>query len=152
VVDGRTLSDAEHRALTATRTLAAALLVAVLALAAMAYRLTPGTGDYRALVVPAALVGLVSPVIAYRLYSVLGAKMPPDIANGLRCEGFQRVTGIALSVTAGAALLGIVTYGMSSDPAAMTGVVTHVVLSGAIWPSRVRLESYLASGPPWGGA
>ena len=99
-----------------------------------------------------ASAGLVSPVIAYRLYSLLGAKTPRDAALGVRCKAFQRVTVVALSVTAGAALFSIVTYAMSSDLAAMTGVVTHVLLSGAIWPSRVRLESYLDFGPPWGEA
>lgn len=152
MVDGRGREGAEDRVLTATRTVVAALLVAVLALAAIAYRINPGTGDLRVLVIPAALAGLVSPVMAYRLYSVLGARTPPDAALGVRCEAFQRATVVALSVTAGAALLGIVTYAMSSDLAAMTGVVTHVLLSGAIWPSRIRLESYLDSGPPWGEA
>ena len=150
--DQRTRDGAEDRALTATRTVAAAMLVAVLALAAIAYRIGPGTGDFRVLVIPAALAGLVSPVIAYRLYSLLGAKTPRDAALGVRCKAFQRVTVVALSVTAGAALFSIVTYAMSSDLAAMTGVVTHVLLSGAIWPSRVRLESYLDFGPPWGEA
>lgn len=152
MVDGRARTGAEDRVLTATRTVVAALLVAVLALAAIAYRINPATGYLQVLVIPAALAGLVSPVMAYRLYSVLGAKTPPDAALGVRCDAFKRVTVIALSVTAGAALLGIVTYAMSSDLAAMTGVVTHVLLSGAIWPSRVRLESYLESGPPWGEA
>lgn len=150
--DGRTRDGADDRVLTATRTVAAALLVAVLVLAAIAYRISPGTGDFRVLVIPAALAGLVSPVIAYRLYSVLGARTSPDAALGVRCDAFQRVTVVALAVTAGAALFGIATYAMSSDLAAMTGVVTHVLLSGAIWPSRVRLESYLDSGPPWGEA
>lgn len=150
MVDGRSGNGAEGRVLTATRTVVAALLVAVVALAAIVYRISPGTGDLQVLVIPAALAGLVSPVMAYRLYSVLGAKTPTDAALGVRCDAFKRVTVVALSVTAGAALLGIVTYAMSSDLAAMTGVVTHVLLSGAIWPSRVRLESYLESGPPWG--
>jgi hypothetical protein len=111
-----------------------------------------GTGAFGVLVIPAALAGLVSPVIAYRSYSVLGARTSPDAALGVRCEAFQRVTVVALSVTAGVALFGIVIYVMSSDLAAMTGVVTHVLMSGAIWPRRVRLESFLDSGPPWDGA
>jgi len=152
VVDGPTRAEAEKHVLTATRAIAAALLLTVPALAAIAIRMSPGTGAFRALVIPAALAGLISPVIAYRLYSVLGARLSPDTALGVRCEAFQRVTVIALSVTAGVALFGILTYGLSADPAALTGVATHLLLSGAIWPSRVRLESFLDSGPPWGGA
>jgi hypothetical protein len=138
--------------LKATRTVAAVLLAAVLALAAIAIRMRPGTGALRLLVVPAALAGLVAPVIAYRLYSRVGARAAPEADIGARCGAFQQATVIALAVTGGAALFGIVTYVTSSDLAVMTGVATHVLLTGAIWPTRVRLESFLESGPPRGGA
>jgi hypothetical protein len=152
VTGGDGPSSPEERTLTATRSIAALLLLLVLAFAAVAIWLSPGIGGYRRLVVPVALAGLVSPVIGYRLYFLVGSRTAPDADIEARCGAFQAATVIALAVTDGAALLGIVTYMLSSDLAAMTGVVTHVLLTGAIWPTRVRLESFLEPGPPRGTA
>jgi len=142
----------QARTLIATRSIASALLVLVLAVASVAVWLSPGGGGFRPLVVPVALAGLVSPVVGYRLYFLVGSRTKPDADVEARGGAFQAATVVALSVTNGAALLGIVTYMLSSDLAAMTGVVTHVLLSGAIWPTRVRLESFCEVGPPPGAA
>jgi hypothetical protein len=131
-----------------TRTIVVALLASVLAFAAIAIWLGPGGGGLRRLVVPVALAGLISPVIGYRLYLLIGSRVGPGADLETRCGAFQHATVIALLVTEGVAVLGIVTYLLSGDLAALAGAVTHVLLAGAIWPSRVRLENFCELGSP----
>jgi hypothetical protein len=143
-------SGPHDRTLTATRAIATVLVATVLALAAVALWLSPDGTEYERIVVPVALAGLVSPVIGYRLYFRVGMRTRPDADVESRCGAFQAATVVALAVTDGVALLGIVTYMLSADLAAMTGVVTHVLLTGAIWPTRVRLEGFCEAGAPRG--
>jgi hypothetical protein len=149
VVDDGSPHAPADRTLLTSRIVAAGMLVAVLAIAAAALAMPPGVGRYRGLVVPAALAGLVSPVIGYRLYALSGAKVTREDDVVSKCGRFQHATVTALAVPFSAALLGIVVTLLSGDPAAMTGVVTHVLLTGAIWPSRVRLKSFVDPGGPW---
>ena len=88
--------------------------------------------------------GLVSPVIGYRLYAWSRERMPPGRVAPRAAPTFLRATSLALAVTEGVALFGIVAL-LGSAPllAALIGVVTHVILAGAVWPTPERLESFL---------
>jgi len=94
---------------------------------------------------PAALLGLVSPVIGYRLYALLAERVSPTEDAGARRGAFLRATVVALSVADGVAVFGIVAFALSGKPMALIGVLTHVILTGAIWPSEERLETFLES-------
>ena len=90
-----------------------------------------------ALAPPAGLIGIVAPVIGYRLYLYLGETSVRPLG-----ERFVVATSAALGITAGAAALGILAFFVSNRPAALIGLVTHVLLAGALWPSSERLESF----------
>jgi len=102
------------------------------------------TASVPVLVGPAALAGLVAVVIGFRVYhAILGRGR-----GAHRREAFMRATIVALSITEGAALFGIVAYLLSGNPTTLFGVASHVLLTGAIWPSACRLEVFLASDEP----
>ena len=100
-----------------------------------------------ALVAPASLLGLVSPVIGYRLYHLLRERIPVDAGVEMRCRAYVRANLAALAVTEGAALFGLVAYSLSSELFTLVGVGAHVLLAGAIWPSPERLELFLEPPP-----
>ena len=89
---------------------------------------------------PASLLGLVAPVIGYRLWLWMLEQVPAGADARQRCERFARATLVALSITELAAVLGLVAWVASGEPFTLAAVVTHVVLAGAIWPRRERLE------------
>jgi hypothetical protein len=100
-------------------------------------------GTNAALVGPAALLGLVSPVIGYRLYLLLRDRIPSEADVEARCRSFVSAGLVALAVTDGIALLGLVAYFVSGQPYSLVGVATHVLLAGAIWPSPERLQAFV---------
>ena len=125
---------------------AGSLAAGVLALAA-ASGFIESRSDFPALGSLAALAGLVSPVIGYRLYAWLRERVPPGASHAVRCAGFLRATALSLAVGGTVALFGIVAYGLSSVFAALIGVVTHMILVGAVWPTPERLETFLDAAP-----
>lgn len=98
------------------------------------------------LAAPVALVGLVSPVIGHRLFLGRGQRLPPD--REARCASYTQATILALAVTEGIALLGIVTHVLTGRLFPLVGLLSHTLLAGALWPSREKLEGWLGhSGP-----
>lgn len=140
--------ERERAVLRRASRVAGALAVGVLALAG-ASGFMGLRSDFPALGSLAALTGLVSPVIGYRLYAWLRERIPAGASHAARCAGFLRATELALAVGAGIALFGIVAYCLSAVFAALIGVVTHMILVGAVWPTPERLETFfhVASGP-----
>ena len=141
-----------HSALLTARFVAGGLAAGALILTALV-GLVAGPVRFEGLTPPAALLGLVSPVIGYRLYALLAERVSPTADAGACCQAFSRATVVALSVTDVIALFGIVAFALSGKPAALIGVLTHVILTGAIWPSEERLETFLqgrrtTAGPP----
>jgi hypothetical protein len=95
------------------------------------------------LVAPAGLLGIISPVIGYRLYQAMRRRIPPTADREQRCRGFLTATIAPLAVTEGIALIGIVAFMLSGAPACLIGVLTHVILAAAIWPTQERLEQFM---------
>ena len=52
-------------------------------------------------------------------------------------------TVTALGVTEVAGLFGVVAYILSGRLIALSGVLTHIILAGAIWPSRERYDAFV---------
>ena len=125
-----------------SRTVAAALAAGVLVPTALSAVLDfPPRLTY--LVGPAALIGLVGLLIGFRLYHWFRDRIAPEASEQARHAAFLRATVASLAVTEAAALFGIVVYWFSGTPFALVGVVTHVILVGAVWPTPERLEVFL---------
>jgi hypothetical protein len=102
------------------------------------------SSELQYLVAPAALLGIVSPVIGFRLYLALKRRLPADAGLGQRCQHFYTATIIPLAVTETVALFGVIAFMLSGAPACLIGVLTHVILAAAIWPTQERLEQFMA--------
>jgi hypothetical protein len=131
----------ESAVLAKARTLVASSTGAVLILAAASGLVEPGT-SVPALGPPAALAGLVSPLLGYRLFALLRERTGPGAGHAARCDRFLRATLFSVAVGAGVALFGIVAFWLSSVVAALIGVVTLVILVGALWPTEEKLEGF----------
>jgi hypothetical protein len=116
--------------------------VVVLMLLAALVDLSAG---FDALTAPAALLGLISPVIGYRLYLWSRERVPAGEKTEARCDRFLRATILALAVTEGVALFGVVAFMVGGGPFALVGVLTHLLLTGALWPSDEKLARFLES-------
>lgn len=85
----------------------------------------------------AGLVGLIAPVVGYRSYLYLGETSRRPLG-----PRFVAATALGVGVTGAAAVLGVVAFYLSSRLPALIGLVTHVMLTGAIWPSDWRLDAF----------
>ena len=137
-------SDARSRALMQAQLIVGLSVGGVLLLTAAGSlfdlaRLLPGMAP------PIGLLGLISPVIAYRLYLLEKERIPPEADVLRRSRVFVRANLIAVAVSEFVALLGVVAYVLSGRPVALLGVLTMVLLVGAIWPSPERLESFCSA-------
>jgi hypothetical protein len=120
----------------------ARLLAALLALSPLivlgAVALLPQPGESRALVLPAGLLGLVAPALGWRLQVRLREGVRGGAAAGRRAYLRSLVAGLA--VTEATALLGVLAWHLSREPAALLGVLLHLLLVSAMWPTEDRLE------------
>lgn len=126
-----------------SRIIVAGLVVAVVALAAISNQFAPVGTSAGFLVAPAGLLGLVSPVVGYRLYLMIRERVPAGSGTAAGCNAFLRATIAALAVTEGIALFGVVVFMLTSRLPALLGAATHVLLAGAIWPTPERLEAFI---------
>jgi hypothetical protein len=101
------------------------------------------SSELQYLVAPAALLGIVSPVIGFRVHLGLKRRVPPDAGLEQRCQRFFTATIMPLAVTESIALFGVVAFMLSGAPASLIGVLTHVILAAAIWPTPERLEHFM---------
>jgi hypothetical protein len=95
----------------------------------------------------ASLAGLVAPVLGYRLYLWQQERIPDDADGATRCAHYLRAVTLALSATELSALFGVAMYALTRRPFALAGVLTHVLLSGALWPTPEKLEPFLDGRP-----
>jgi hypothetical protein len=100
------------------------------------------SSEMRSLMPPAALLGIVSPVIGYRIHLAIKRRIPPDAGIEQRCQSFFMATIIPMAVTESIALFGLIAFMLCREPACLIGVLTHVILAAAIWPTRERLELF----------
>jgi hypothetical protein len=89
---------------------------------------------------PAALAGLVALAVGYRLYRSMMGRIASDSISATRLVAIRTATIASLAVTEAAAILGVIAFCFSREPMALTGVATHLILAGAVWPTRGRLE------------
>ncbi len=132
----------EARVLFSTSVTAAVLAVVPLVLTIVAAFL-PRRASGGFLVSPAILAGLLSPAVGYHLYHALRRKVAPEAGMEERCASFRRANWVALGTTEVIAVFGAVTYIFSDQWPALAGVATHVIVTGAIWPTRERLDHFL---------
>lgn len=147
---GRADGDGANHATVARARLIAGALVAGVLLLTTASGLMRAKAGLGGTVVPAAVLGAVGPVIGFRLYLLTRDRIPREAPEALRRAAYLRAVLLALAVTEAAALFGVVIHGLTGNPLALIGVLTHVLLAGAIWPSPERLETFLEV--PSGGA
>jgi hypothetical protein len=121
-----------------------AVLVSGLALAAVAVFLGP-QARFPVLVLPAALIGLVSPVIGFRIPLWIRDRMAAQEPAAGRCATYVRATACAVAVGDAAAIAGSIAYVVSGEPISLVGVATLVLLAGAIWPNEERVRAFVES-------
>lgn len=127
-----------------TRVMVAALVGGVLTLLFVATFFSLNT-PVTFLIFPVGLIGLISPVLGYRLYLYVRSKVADAADIEGRAGSFVRATLTAMAVTEGIAFCGVVVYMLTGGALALTGVLTHLLLAGAIWPTREKLDLFLDS-------
>jgi hypothetical protein len=142
-----TEADASYeRAVASSRTIAAVQVVTTVALAGAAalLRAEPRSD---ALVTPAAVLGIVAPAFSYHLYrrQQRAASVEKDPAR--RVFRFRAGTWVSIACTECAALVGIVAFYLSGETLCLVGVLMHLLLTGAVWPTEERLRSFLEMDP-----
>jgi hypothetical protein len=137
---GRRESEVLQRA----RLLSAAMAGGVLLLTAVSGLIAIPTAT-RALTAPAALLGIVSPLLGYRLFAWLRDRAAAETSQPARCAAYLRATVLALSVTEAAAGLGLLSFWVGGGIESLIGVVMHIILSGALWPTPEKLEAFLSA-------
>jgi hypothetical protein len=91
-----------------------------------------------ALVVPAGAIGILAPALAWRLQAQIRERAGGSAAGARRA--YLRSVVVGLAITAAAALFGGIVWLLSRETAALAGLLMHVLLVGAIWPTEARLE------------
>ena len=130
--------DAE-RVLAATRGAAAMLAATPFALLGGAM-LAPPPAPSRFLVAPAALAGLVALAAGNRWYRAILDRIAPGARPADRAAALRKATIAGLSCTEAASLLGVIAFHVSREPFALVGLVAHLILAGALWPTRARCD------------
>ncbi len=126
----------------AARAIVAALVLGVLVLMALS-GLLPRAEGVEFLVVPAAIIGAVSPVIGYRAYHYLRERIPARASPQQRMRTFLRANILAMGITEGAALAGVIVHALTGSLLALLGAGMHVLLAGALWPSPEKLDAFV---------
>ena len=135
--------DAANRtALGRARAMAAAWVGGVILVTAFSGQL-PRVPAVAVLVLPAAVMGAVSPVIGFRLYLLLRERIAPETGPAERRRLYIRAVSLALAVTALAAIFGVIIYGTTGELITLIGPFMHILLAGAIWPTDDRLEAFV---------
>jgi hypothetical protein len=83
------------------------------------------------------LIGLIALVAAWRVYSTMIASIgTADLEAALARYTTALIS--ALAITEGAAFLGVVCFMLGGRIEALTGIVTHVMLTGVLWPTAEK--------------
>ncbi len=100
-------------------------------------------GFARSAGLPVGLAGLIVLPIAWRTYIALSerASGTTDVETG--CTRYRAAVMVALAMTKGVAFLGIVFYMLGAEVAALTGVLTHIMLTGVLWPTPEKVSQFL---------
>jgi len=88
------------------------------------------------------LAGLVALVAGWRLFAIQRERRHDrDVESA--CADYQRALLLSLSITEGAAMLGVTWYYLGGGPLVLSGVMTHMLLVGALWPTAEKLEAFV---------
>ena len=133
---------------TVARMIAGALVGGVLLLALLVGLYDPSIG-FTALTAPSALLGLFAPVLGYRLHALQRQRVPAGADAVERPARYLRAVIMPLAISGGVALLGVVSFALGGGAFSLVGVLTHVLLTGALWPSAERMTHFhdSAAGP-----
>jgi hypothetical protein len=133
-----------NETLKTTRIIACAIVSGSIAFWIIVYFISQEGGP-EIMVTIAVLAGLVAPVAGYRIYRRIWERRPDGEQEA--SAAFLRANIIALAIAEGASLFGAVTYLLTGNPLTCTGLITQVLLTGAIWPNEQRMRSFLETGP-----
>ena len=125
--------------LAATRGVAAMLAATPFALLSAAL-LAPPPAPSRVLVAPAALAGLVALAAGNRWYRGILDRIAQGARPADRAAALRKATIAGLACTEAASLLGVIAFHISREPFALVGLAAHLILAGALWPTRARYE------------
>jgi hypothetical protein len=125
------------RALGEARWTAALLGASPLLLTALAGLVSPSEG-FSWLVVPAGVLGLVAPAVAWRLQARLRASAGGGAEEGRRV--YLRSLTVGLAVTELASMLGVGVWLVTREVQALIGLPMHLLMVGALWPTEERLR------------
>jgi hypothetical protein len=135
-------ADPERLAALRTARAIAAALVAGPPVLMLLPLVAPLDADLSRLVAPVVLIGIVNPLLAYRVYLSQREGKPASGAGKGPAERFVRATVLALGVSELVALLAVIGYWLTSRPVTLLGLATHFLAAGAIWPTEERLEAF----------
>jgi len=138
------VNDADREILFRARLIVGALIGGVLILTALS-GFMPRLDGMEGLVVPAAVVGAVSPAVAFRLYQLLRDRLAGGASAALRRQTFLRANVLCFAITEGAAVFGVIVFALTGSPLALMGVLMHVLLGGALWPSEEKLAGFVGT-------
>lgn len=132
-------------ALARTRLIVAALAGGVLVLAAgSGFVDFGGDGAFgRMLSLPVGLAGLVALVVGWRLFMTMRDRAADveEVETGI--QRYSAALLMALALTEGVAFVGVVAYMLGGTLIALTGVATHVLLTGILWPAGEKIRPFL---------
>ena len=134
--------DEVDSSVTVARTIVAGLVGSVLLLALLSALYDPAIG-FDVLTAPAALLGLVSPVLGFRIHTTREQEIPAAADSLERRARYLRAIVYPLAVTQGGAMFGVVSFWLGGGVFSLVGVLTHLLLAGALWPSPERLTRFL---------
>lgn len=126
------------------RLMLAALAAGVLFLAGVSGFVELGPVDFAdSFSFPVGLLGLIMLVVGWRVYVTMGERASEIEDVSIGCARYTTALLIALALTEGAAFLGIVAYTLGAGILALTGVLTHVLLTGILWPAAENIRPFL---------
>jgi len=125
------------QALGTARLTAALLLAGPFLLMALFLVVAPREGVVF-LVVPAGVLGLVAPAVAWRVQARIREGARGDAAG--RRRAYLRSLTVGLAITEAAASVGVVVWLLTRQPQALIGLPMHLIMAGALWPSEERLQ------------
>jgi hypothetical protein len=91
---------------------------------------------------PAAIGGVIAPLVAHRLFALLRSRVPMDTALAVRGERYLSALLVALGVTEAAALAGVLIAEFTGESVALIGLATHVLTAVVLWPNDERVRGF----------
>ncbi len=124
------------------RLIAAALAASPVVLLGLAL-VVPPPPPRHALVAPAVLAGFLSLAVGHRWYRRVLDGRATGAGPADRIAALRVATISGLACTGTAAIFGVFAFHFSREPFSLAGLAVHLILAGALWPTRARFERVL---------